>query len=571
MGKNLLISAFDNFNFGFIICAHGKIEYLNKKLSELINIPRHKLKNKECDDVLPEFRLTEVFLTGRSLMGEIVNINDYTLIVNAHKFKSNKQDKVIAIAQSLNDLDNIANQLPAVKELNMDIKAIFEASYDVIYVSNGAGTTLRVSSACERLFGVKPEELIGKNVRDAEKQNIYKPSATRLALEKKQKVSLVQETKCGKRLLVVSIPIFNENGEIVRVVNASRDITELNKLQEELEETKNLVQEYKREVLQLKKEKESHDKLIFKSPQMEDLVNFAIKVADVNSTVLITGESGVGKEVFAKTIHDSSPRKNEVFVKINCGAIPENLLESELFGYEKGAFTGAYKRKLGLFEQANHGTIFLDEIGDLPLPLQVKLLRVLQEKEFTRIGGTETIKVDVRIIAATNKDLKEMVKEGKFREDLYYRLDVLPLHIPPLRERREDIPLLINNFLAKYNQIHVKDLKISNEAMEALISYDWPGNVRELENIIERVIITTDNNFVKLEDLPGGFRQNIAPISIHVSEIMPLKEALEVVEERLVNLAMEKYKTTTAAAKALGISQASVSRKLKKMRFLPHF
>jgi transcriptional regulator with PAS, ATPase and Fis domain len=164
-----------------------------------------------------------------------------------------------------------------------------------------------------------------------------------------------------------------------------------------------------------------------------------------------------------------------------------------------------------------------------------------------------------------------MVKEGKFREDLYYRLDVLPLHIPPLRERREDIPLLINNFLAKYNQIHVKDLKISNEAMEALISYDWPGNVRELENIIERVIITTDNNFVKLEDLPGGFRQNIAPISIHVSEIMPLKEALEVVEERLVNLAMEKYKTTTAAAKALGISQASVSRKLKKMRFLPHF
>lgn len=563
----LLKEALDSVKLGLVIYSFRQIEYVNMSFCKHVNMSRSKLLDKTSETLLPELRLSEVLLTGKSLMQEIITVNGSPLVVDAAKFRVEGKEKVIAIVQLLHDLEEISSEFQTVKDLNRDIKTIFEASYDVIYVSDSQGTTLRVSSACERLFGYKQEELIGRTIMDLEREGVYTPSATKLALAKKQKVSVVQETKTGKRLLVLSVPIFDEKNEIVRVINASRDITEVSKLQAELKETKELLEEYKKDVMKLRKEQLYKEKMVFKSAQMQKLINLAIRIADFDSTILILGETGVGKEVLAETIHNSSSRCNNAFIKINCGAIPENLLESELFGFEKGAFTGAVRRKVGLFEQGNKGTVFLDEIGEVSLTLQVKLLRFLQEKEFTRVGGVETIKVDARIIAATNRDLKKMVLEGRFREDLYYRLNIVPLVIPPLRERKEDILVLLNHFLECYNSRYLKKISFTSEAMNILISYAWPGNVRELENTIERLVITNDDDaLINTNDLPDVFNQYLDVEGIKIPKLIPLKDAIAEVEEKLISKAMEKCKTTTEAAKILGISQSSVSRKLRKMK-----
>ncbi len=242
--------------------------------------------------------------------------------------------------------------------------------------------------------------------------------------------------------------------------------------------------------------------IVGRSPAIMEVVDNIYQVAPTNATVLLTGESGVGKELFAKALHHNSPRASKPFVKINCAAIPEDLLESELFGYEKGAFTGAYATKKGKFEQADGGTIFLDEIGDMPVILQAKILRVLQEKEVERLGGTKPIKVDVRVIAATNKNLLEMVNQGTFREDLYYRLNVIPIFIPPLRERKEDIPVMVNYFINKFSEEYGKNITVSKDLMDFLVEYDWPGNVRQLQNTIERMVILSKSNILTISDVP---------------------------------------------------------------------
>src|SRR5699024_3714408 len=291
-------------------------------------------------------------------------------------------------------------------------------------------------------------------------------------------------------------------------------------------------------------------------------------VATVDSTILILGESGVGKEVITNFIHKNSSRAENAFLKINCGAIPENLLESELFGYEKGAFTGANnKGKAGLFELADNGTLFLDEIADMPLSLQVKLLRVLQEKEVMRIGGTRSISVDARIITATNTDLKKEVAKGRFREDLYYRLNVIPINIPPLRKRPEDILLLANHFIEYFNETHTTDRRFSPQILHAFQSYDWPGNVRELQNIVERLVVTSDERKISSDLLPEEFHKcSINEESVKVNKIIPLKKCLELAEKQLLSLAREKYSSTTEIAKVLEVNQSTISRKFNKYK-----
>lgn len=269
------------------------------------------------------------------------------------------------------------------------------------------------------------------------------------------------------------------------------------------------------------------DKIIGNTPQMKDIFTLIQKVVSNDVNVLIYGESGTGKELVAEAIHYHSARKNNSFVKINCVAIPETLLESELFGYEKGAFTGAQGRKIGKFEMADKGTLFLDEIGDMPLNLQAKLLRVLQEREIERVGGTNTIKVDIRLISATNKDLLKLVNEKTFREDLYFRLNVVPIYLPPLRERKEDIPLLLEHFINYYVKKFNKNIKgISDELMETLIQYSWPGNIRELENIVQRTIILAKSDYLTIEDLPIGLSIKKKEVSEDRSEYIEDKEKL---------------------------------------------
>lgn len=307
--------------------------------------------------------------------------------------------------------------------------------------------------------------------------------------------------------------------------------------------------------------------IIARSPRMLDIFDTIRKIADYRTTVLITGESGSGKELIARAIHFNSPRANKPFVAINCSAIPDTLLESELFGYVKGAFTGANKDKKGLFEEANGGTLFLDEVGDLPVPLQVKLLRVIQEEEIRRVGSSTTQKVDVRLITATLKDLSHEMKAGNFREDLYYRLNVLPIHIPPLRERKEDIPLLVEHFLQKFSKEMAKDVKsVLPEALQQLTDYSWPGNVRELENTIERAMVLEVSDHLTPENLPDVVRnQEVNPAIKAAANELSIKKMMTIMEQELIKKALEKTNgNRTWAAKLLEISHRALLYKIKR-------
>ena len=314
-----------------------------------------------------------------------------------------------------------------------------------------------------------------------------------------------------------------------------------------------------RELRKLVKERSSFPGVVGESPAIQEVLAFAKRAAEVKSTVLIRGESGTGKELIAKLIHDLSSRKSGPFIAVSCAALPESLVESELFGYEKGAFTGAERRKPGRFELANGGTIFLDEIGDLPLTTQVKLLRVLQEKTFERLGGTEPVKVDVRVIAATNADLEEKIKRGEFREDLYYRLNVLGIYIPPLRERREDIPLLANYFLGRVAKDNGKGIRgFTEEAMQKLVKYSWPGNVRELENVVERACVMARGEMITLRDLPPEVKDWCG--EGNVAEWLPLEE----IEKQYIKRVLEYTKgNQVRASEILGIHRNTLRRKIK--------
>ena len=460
----------------------------------------------------------------------------------------------------------LAAENSSLRDAEIDLKAIMDSAEDLMCISDGSGAKLRISPSAEKLYGTAAQELVGKNVRDLERNGIYFPSATRLAIEKKARVTVTQVTKSDRKLMVTANPIINGAGEIVRVVSISKDITDLHQLEQELENTKEMMEKYEKELSELRKVNLDDYEIIGNSKAMQGLLQLATKVAAVDSTVLILGESGVGKELVAKLIHGESKRRDGPFIKINCGAIPETLLESELFGYDKGAFTGANREgKPGLMELAHKGTLFLDEIAELPLNLQVKLLRVLQEQEIVRVGGVKPIKVDIRIITATNRDIEQMVEEGTFRRDLYYRLNVVPIPVPPLRERREDIPALVHHFLQRFSQKYSRSRQITTEAMELLFNYSWPGNVRELENIIERIVVTSDSSQITVDDLPAELQHGDRKTKkVVVNGIIPLKMATEAVEEQLLRRAMERYKSTYKAARALGINQSTVVRKVQK-------
>ena len=310
--------------------------------------------------------------------------------------------------------------------------------------------------------------------------------------------------------------------------------------------------------------------LVAKSPAMQRVVEMAARIATVDSTLLIVGESGVGKEVITNKIHSLSRRKNQPFIKLNCGAIPENLLESELFGYAGGAFTGAKKEgKPGMFELASGGTLFLDEIGELPLGLQVKLLRVLQEKTLTRVGGVKPISVDVRVIAATNKDLPTLVKAGTFRDDLYYRLNVFGIQIPPLRQRREDIPPLLHEMLRKVNQKYSMQKRFSTAAVERLVNYDWPGNVREMENLVERLVVLVNEPYIDICHLPETMQGKIETVvdgseAVVLNRVVPYKQAVEQLEALLLERAFGEHGSTRKVARVLEVNQSTIVRKMKQ-------
>lgn len=435
--------------------------------------------------------------------------------------------------------------------LKNNLEAVIESSYDGIFITDGNANALYVNKSYERIAGITKEEVLGKNMLDLEKSNIISKSATLIALRDKKITTLSQTFKTGKSVIVTSTPIFDENKNIILVVTNVRDISELEDLKLQLEGLKSKIV--------------GGCEIIAKHKSMTKLLENAKRIASVDTTVLILGETGVGKEGIAKYIYANSHRANKPYIKVNCGAIPENLLETEFFGYEKGAFTGAKNEgKAGLFELANDGTIFLDEIGELPLNMQVKLLRVLQEETITKIGGSKEIKINVRIIAATNKDLEKLVEEGQFRDDLYYRLNVIPILVPPLRERKDDILLLTKHFECYYNKKYNSNKKIDNTVIDILHNYNWPGNVRELKNTIERMILLNDDNIISLKDLPANILKQKEIEVINRFESSTLKDAVSLLEYEMITKAYEKHKNVRDAAEALGIDSSTFVRKRQK-------
>ncbi|SHH51710.1 PAS domain S-box-containing protein [Caloranaerobacter azorensis DSM 13643] len=489
------------------------------------------------------------------------------------------REKAIAVLQGIAEVDmclpyliskksklveQLSETLKETKNLKDELEAVIESSYDGLVVTDGNGRILKTNSAWRKMVGYKTKK--EESVKDMENKNIIFPSATLLVLKEKRRISFIQYAHNDKEYLATATPIFDNDSSVKMVVTNIRDIDELNRLREQIEETRKL-QKYHKETKRIKYKDYYNENIVVNSIEFGEVLGLASSVAKVDSTVLILGESGVGKEIVANFIHNLSIRKDKPFIKINCGAIPENLIESELFGYETGAFTGAKKKgKPGLIELADEGTLFLDEIGELPLNLQVKLLRVIQERKIMRIGGIKEKYVDVRIIAATNRDLYKMVQRGEFRADLYYRLNVVPIEIPPLRKRKTDILPLCYHFLDIFNSKYRCNKRLSKSVEKILEDYNWPGNVRELENLIERVVVTTPGDIIDVKDLPMFLLENTNDGSkkIDIEGIMPLREAVELVEKKLIKRAYKQCKSTYEMAKVLGVNQSTVVRKIQK-------
>lgn len=466
----------------------------------------------------------------------------------------------------LDELQRLRSKVAELEELNRDYWGMIEHSYDAMSIVDREGRLLLVNPAFERVMGIKKSEAIGQKIHDLINKGITDASAALKVLETGKKETVVINTCAGRQVLSTGIPFYDHNGEIVRVYCNIRDVTELDRLRQKYEQSQRLASKYLFELLELKKGKSF--KLVAYSKQFKQVLETAYRIAMVDSIVLILGESGVGKDLVARVIHEASPRsKTGPFLKINCAAIPAELLESELFGYEGGAFTGANKEgKAGYFEIADKGTLFLDEIGELPKKLQAKLLAVIQDQKVTRIGGVKEKEIDVRIIAATNRDLEEMVRRGEFREDLYYRLNVVPITIPPLRERKEDIPFLITYYTELFNQKYNLGVRFSEDAIEALCQYNWPGNVRELANLVERVIVTSQEPLIKPEHLPEKFVRPQSSVEFMPAGFKSLRDAVEKYELQLIEKILEACKNREEAANKLGISLSSLTRRVRKLR-----
>ncbi|CAB1262095.1 Sigma-54 dependent transcriptional regulator [Clostridiaceae bacterium BL-3] len=453
--------------------------------------------------------------------------------------------------------------IETIKTKSDNVMNLVEDDNEDIIVTDGEGVILNISNFFEKFYDIKKQDLLGRNVFELEKLRVFYPSAAVKVLRTKQKITMLQKNKLNNEILVTAIPIKDANGCIVKVVCFSYYVQTFVEIKKQFEVLERNGKVYTKKLRHLVDKGINPNLMMGKNKEMKKIFNLITKVADFDVNFLITGETGVGKSYFAKLIHSLSKRSKRQFIELNCGAIPEHLLESELFGYEGGAFTGARKEgKLGLIELSDNGTLFLDEIGDLPLNLQVKLLKVIQDKTFNRIGGTKIIKVNFRLITATNQDLRKLIKEKKFREDLFYRLNVVSINIPPLRERKEDIPDMISYFVRKINEKYGLNKSFNPEAVDMLINCKWPGNIRELENTIERILLLSDDDIINKRFLEDNVKNKYEKDSN--TKNVSLKEQLNNYEGKLILKALEKYKTTVKVGQVLGISQATAARKIKK-------
>ncbi|MBW1909375.1 MAG: sigma 54-interacting transcriptional regulator [Deltaproteobacteria bacterium] len=554
-----------------VVDENGIIVIYNRAAGKVLKRNPALLIGRPAREALPHAwpDLKRILETGISQIGIKLTFGESSIVANRTPINFNgKTVGVISIFQDISEYEKIITELETYKRIIKELDAIINSSYDGLYITDGKANTLRVNKAYERISGFRAKDLIGRNMKELVKKGFFDQSVTLEVLKTKKPVTIMQDIRGGKKAMVTGNPIFDEDtNEIILVVTNVRDVSELDNLRKKLEDSRQISEKYFTELQELRLYSLKREDFIAKSEAMKKILHIALKVAKVDTSTFIGGESGVGKGLLAKIIHNNSYRAGKSFIKINCGAIPEALLESELFGYEKGAFTGARTEgKPGLFEVADGGTILLDEIAELPFHLQVKLLSILEDKQVIRLGGTKPRHINVRIIATSNTNLEKLVDENKFRKDLFFRLNVIPIYIPPLRERREDIFPLINSFLSKFNKLHKKKKRILGEALDLLMMYSYPGNIRELQNVIERSVVISESDLIGGRDIPfyvwSKEPENSLSTDFEINN--SLNRLMQNIEARLIEDAISEYRTTYNAARHLGVSQSTVVRKMQK-------
>jgi PAS domain S-box-containing protein len=491
---------------------------------------------------------------------------EYLVAVNPLLEKKTIVGAVCVLVDS-SQLDIMTRRHPSFNTLSRELDTIIDSSSDGLFVCDAQANVIRMNPASEKIHKISANAVVGRNMRALIDEGFIDRSAALEASVSKKRVSLLQN-KGGHKLISIATPVFDERSELIRVVVSERDVTEIDALQRELEKQEAIKDSLRDQMLAMQQAELESQQIIARSPQMIRAVQQAMRVAKANSSVFILGESGVGKGLIAQLIHTHSARAGQPLIKINCGAIPESLIEAELFGYEKGAFTGALTSgKPRQFELADGGILFLDEIAELPLGSQVKLLRFLEDGKITRLGDTKGRKLDVRVLAATHQNMEEMVEQGRFRLDLYYRLNVIPIQIPALRDRSECIIPLIHHYLEEFGKRSGIRKRMTRAALDALCGYSFPGNVRELMNICERLVVMAETDVIDVVDLPGQIETQAteSPLSVGcLPSGLTLQQTLEQVERSMLEHARSLLANQQEMAQALGVNQSTIARKLKK-------
>jgi PAS domain S-box-containing protein len=552
--------------------ASGDIVCINERAEKILGLSTKKHSGIFISEVLPLTgpQVMECLRTGNSKLGHHIIGKKVDLVLNISLIRKKKQIQgAVCNFQEMKQFESTAKKLESYRSLNHQLETIFKASSDGIWVCDGQGNVIDINEASEKLNGIRAKSIIGKNVSDLANNGLFDRSVTLEVLETKRQVSVVQLIKkTNKILLATGTPAFDDEGNLFLVVVNERDMTQLNTLKKQLEQSRMVTEKIKDELAELSLLELKSQEIVAENEDMRQVLHHALKLAHIEaSDILILGESGTGKGLLAKFIHKNSNRCKKPFIQINCAALPENLLEAELFGYEKGAFTGARQEgKAGLFELAQEGTLFLDEIGDLPLPLQAKLLKYLDDHEVMRLGGLKPNKIDCLIIAATNRDLKTRVQQKRFRQDLFYRLNTFTIKIPALRERPDDIFELVKFYIKKFGKEYRLNRRISSDAMKLLQEYTFPGNVRELKNLLKKAVVMSEN-----ESVDEIVRQSLATgansctvATNDTQQRKSLTDHILDVEKEIIKNAMMQCKSTREMARHLKISQPTVVRKLKK-------
>ncbi|MBU1276349.1 MAG: sigma 54-interacting transcriptional regulator [Proteobacteria bacterium] len=552
----------------FAVDKQCRFTIVNQQAEKLMGFSQEDALGNPAAQFIPDTKLHRILETGKLEMGKPFAHNGRTFLVSRSPImEEGSIVGAVSVFQDESELEAVQKQVEELRRLNDELSSLIENSHDGILITD-THQVLTVNPSIGRITGLAPSSLEGREISELDSERhvcmAVVQAVFRHVRNHHSSITMRRKLKSGNEIFVTGTPVLDSFGQVVRVVMNVRDVTELHSLGERIKMLSLVCLDEDAAAAS----PEAAYGIVAESPATRNLLDLAMRVAQVDSTVLLSGESGVGKDVLAKLIHNLSKRHDKPLVSLNCGAIPEHLLESELFGYEKGAFSGADRYgKPGLFEEATGGTVFLDEVGELPLSLQVKLLKVLQEQRCRRLGSVKTVDLDIRILAATNRDLKQMVSEGQFREDLFYRLYVVPIEVPPLRERREDILPLALRFLKTYNKKYGVTRTLGHELLRVLETYQWPGNVRELQNVIERLAVTADTEVLEPRHLPRSMSEGPdeppAPV-VWVTGDMKLREARDELEKQLIQRALAQTKNTREAAKLLGVTHSTVVRKAQK-------